>query len=58
MQDNVRANTAQVSLSFLDDDVIRVMNWPTSSLDLNQIEHTSGTFLLDVFDNGRIIQGM
>ena len=40
MQDNVRANTADVSFTFLDDEGISVMNWPTSSVYLNQIEHT------------------
>ena len=44
MQDNARAHTARVSLTFFDDDGISVMNWPTSSADLNPIEHRPHTW--------------
>ena len=39
MQDNTRAHTAQLSMTFLDDEGITVMNWPASSPELNPIEH-------------------
>ena len=42
MQDNACPNTDRVSLAFLDDEGISVMNWPTSYADLNPIEHTWG----------------
>ena len=42
MQDSARNHAARVSLNFLDDEGISVMNWPTSSADLNPIEHTWG----------------
>ena len=34
------SHTARVSLTFLFDEGITVMNWPTSYADLNPIEHT------------------
>ena len=40
MQDISRAHTARVSLIFFDDEGTSVMNWPTSSPDLNPLEHT------------------
>ena len=39
MQDNARAHTARVSMTFLDDEGITVMNWPARTPDLNTIEH-------------------
>ena len=39
MQDNARAHTARLSMTFLDDEGITVMNWPARSPDLNPIEH-------------------
>ena len=42
MQDNACAHTAQVSMTFIDDTGIIVMNWPARSPDLNPIEHTWG----------------
>ena len=36
------SHTARTSLTFLDDEGISVMNWPTSYADLNPIEHTWG----------------
>ena len=38
MQDNALARTVQVSMTFLDDEVFSVMNWPTRSPDLNSIQ--------------------
>ena len=40
MQDNACAHTVRMSLTFLYDEVITVMNWQTSYADLNPIEHT------------------
>ena len=40
MQYNASAFPARVSLTFLDDEWISVMNWLTSSAYLNPIEHT------------------
>ena len=40
MQYISRAHTARVSLIFVDDEGTSVMNWPTSSPDLNPLEHT------------------
>ena len=37
VQDNARAHTARAFLAFVDDEGIGVMNWPTSSPDLNPI---------------------
>ena len=37
MQDNARDHAARVSLTFLDDEGISVMNWPTSYAKLNPI---------------------
>ena len=42
MQYNARDHAARVSLTVLDDEGISVMNWSTSSADLNPIEHTWG----------------
>ena len=42
MQDNACARTARMSLTFLYDEWITVMNWQTSCEDLNSITHTSG----------------
>ena len=39
MQDNARAHTARLSMTFLDDEGITVMNWPARSPDLNPIDH-------------------
>ena len=39
MQDNARAHTARMYMTFLDDEGITVMNWPARSPDLNPIEH-------------------
>ena len=39
MLDNARAHTARVSMAFLDDEGITVMNWPARCTDLNPIEH-------------------
>lgn len=39
MQDNARPHTARVSMAFLADEGITVMNWPARSPDLNPIEH-------------------
>ena len=41
MQDNARANTAQVYTTFLDDKGFSVMNWLARYPDHNPIEHTS-----------------
>ena len=35
MQDNARAHIAQVSMTFIDDTDISVMNWPARSPDFN-----------------------
>ena len=40
MQDNPLARTVRVSMTFLDDEVINVMNWPAMSPGLHSIEHT------------------
>ena len=42
MQDNVLSRTVRVSMNFLDDEVIIVMNWPVRSSDLNPTEHAWG----------------
>ena len=42
MQDNAPAHTAQVSMTFIDDAGINVMNWPTRYPDLNPTEQTWG----------------
>ena len=39
MQDNARAHTTRVSMTFLDDECMTVMNSPAKSPDLNPIEH-------------------
>ena len=39
-QDNARAHTAQVSMAFIGDTCISVMNWSARSPDLIQIDHT------------------
>ena len=51
MQDNARAHTARLSMTFLDDEGSTVMNWPARSPDLNPIEHAC-----DVSDNDNINQ--
>ena len=59
MPDHARAHTVHVYKTFLDDKCNSVMNWLARSLVLNPIEHTvPGTFFLDAFDSGRIIQRM
>ena len=40
MQDNALARTVPVSMAFLGDEVISVMNWSARFPDLNPIEHT------------------
>ena len=40
MQDNARAQTAQVYMTFLDDKYISVMNWLARFPYINPIEHT------------------
>ena len=59
MQDNALARTVRVSITFVDDEAINLMNWPARSpkLNLNLTEHTLYNFL-DAFDNGHIIQRM
>ena len=42
MQDNARANTAQMFMTFIDDTGIGVMNWPARSPYINPTEHTWG----------------
>ena len=42
MQDDARTHTAQVSMTFIDDTDISVMNWPAVSPDFNPTEHTWG----------------
>ena len=42
MQDNAPAHTGQVSMTFIDDTCIRVINWPDRSPDINPTEHTWG----------------
>ena len=42
MQDNARAHTALVSMTFIDDTGISLMNCPTRSPDANPTEHTWG----------------
>ena len=43
MQDNARAHTAQdVSMTFIDDTDISVMNWPARSPDFSPTEHAWG----------------
>ena len=39
VQDNACPHTAQVSMTFLEDEGITVMDWPARSPDLNPIEH-------------------
>ena len=39
MQDNVLSCTVRLSMNFLDDEAIIVMNWPVRSSDLNLIEN-------------------
>ncbi len=39
MQDNARAHTVRVSMNFLEDEGIAVMDWPARSPDLNPIGH-------------------
>ena len=40
MQDNARAHTAQVSMTFIDDTDISVVNWPARSPYITPTEHT------------------
>ena len=40
MQDNPRAHTTQVSMTFTEDTGISVMNWPARYPDINPKEHT------------------
>ena len=42
MQDDARAHAAQVSMTFIDDTVFSVMNWPARSPDINPTERTWG----------------
>ena len=42
MQDNAPAHAAQVSMTFIDDTCISVMNWLARSPDINPTEHTWG----------------
>ena len=42
MQDNERARRADVSMTFIDDTCISVINWPARSPYINPIEHTWG----------------
>ena len=42
MQDNARAHTAHVYMTFIDDTGISVMNWPARSPYINPTEHTWG----------------
>ena len=42
MQDNARAHTAQVYMTFIDETCISVMNWPARSPYINPTEHTRG----------------
>ena len=42
MQVNARAHAAQVSITFIDDTCITVLNWSASSPDINPTEHTWG----------------
>ena len=39
VQDNARPHTARVSMTFLEDEGITLMDWPARSPDLNPIEH-------------------
>lgn len=39
MQDNARPHTTHVSMTFLEDESISMMDWPARSSDLNPIEH-------------------
>ncbi|KAI0211533.1 hypothetical protein LSAT2_003636, partial [Lamellibrachia satsuma] len=39
--DNARPHTARVSMTFLEDEGITLMDWPARSPDLNPIEHMS-----------------
>ena len=42
MQDNARAHIAQVSMTFIEDTDISVMNWPARSPDFHPTEHAWG----------------
>ena len=42
MQYNARAQAARVSMTFIDDTGISLMNWPARSPDINPAEHTWG----------------
>ena len=52
MQYYVCAHPAQVSMTFIDDTGIIVMNWPSTK------QNIPGAFFLDVLDNDSIIQRM
>ena len=57
MQYNARAHTAQVSMTFIDDTGISVMNCQPG-LQTSTQQNIHGAFFLDLFDNGRIIHIM
>ena len=53
MQDNAPAHIAQVSMTFIDDTDISVMNWPARSPNLNPTEHALGIIFRRILQRPR-----